>query len=387
MGVTEHTYGTDGVIAVANLAMLTGNVGSPGAGVNPLRGQNNVQGACDMGCLPDVYPGYQRVADPAVQAKFESAWGCALPSAPGLTLTQMIDRASHGKMKALYLIGENPALSEPNQSHAVAALKRLDLLVVQDIFLTETAKLAHVVLPAASFAEKNGTFTNTERRVQRVRQAVLPPGEARPDWQIICALAKKMGVPGFDFNDPKEVMEEISQLTPIYGGISFECLENDSRQWPCPSPEHPGTPILHTEKFSRGRGKFTALTYSPPAEVSDETYPFILTTGRSLYQYHTGTMTRKVSALGKRLGENRLEINPADATCLGVAEGDPVKVISRRGEMHTRAKVTDATPPGLVFLNFHFAEAPTNILTGSAYDNKTGTPDYKVTAVKVEKIT
>jgi len=386
MGVAEHSRGTDGVMAVANLAMLTGNIGRPGAGVNPLRGQNNVQGACDMGCLPDVYPGYQRVSDPAARAKFESAWGRSLPLTPGLTLTQMMNMAHQGHLKAIYLVGENPVLSEPDQEHTLAALGHLDLLVVQDIFLTETARLAQAVLPAASFAEKDGTFTNTERRVQRVRAAVPPPGEALPDWQIVCALAKKLGAPGFDFRHPSEVLSEISRLTPIYGGLSFDCLENDSRQWPCPSSEHPGTPILHTKDFSRGRGNFVALSYVPPAEAPDEAYPLILTTGRNLYQYHTGTMTRKVGALNQRFGEEKLEINPADAIPLSIAEDDWVRVSSRRGEVRVRARLSDINPPGLVYLNFHFAEVPTNALTGAAYDPQTGTPDYKVTAVKVEKI-
>jgi len=386
MGITEHSHGTDGVMAVANLAMLTGNVGRPGAGVNPLRGQNNVQGTCDMGCLPDVYPGYQRVSDPTARAKFESAWGQGLPTTPGLTLTQMIDKAYEGHLKAIYLTGENPVLSEPNQAHTVAALKRLDLLIVQDIFLTETARLAHVVLPAASFAEKDGTFTNTERRVQRVRQAVAPPGEARPDWQIFCTLAKKMGAPGFDFNNPREVMEELGPLTPIYGGINYSCLENDSRQWPCPSPEHPGTPILHTTGFSRGRGRFVVLSYTPSAETPDENFPLLLTTGRNLYQYHTGTMTRKVRALNECFGEEKLEINPADAVEFGITEDSWVKISSRRGEVRARAKITDINPPGLVYLDFHFAEVPANVLTGAAFDQRAGTPDYKVTAVRVEKI-
>ena len=386
MGIAEHSYGTDGVMAVANLAMLTGNIGQPGAGVNPLRGQNNVQGACDMGCLPNVYPGYQRVDDHGARTKFESAWGQTLPTTAGLTLTQMMEEAYQKRLKAVYMVGENPVLSEPNQSHTIAALEHLDLLVVQDIFLTETARLAHVVLPAASFAEKDGTFTNTERRVQRVRRAVLPPGEALPDWQIVCTLAKKLGATGFDFNDPKEVMDELSRLSPIYGGISFDCLENSGRQWPCPSPEHPGTPILHTATFSRGRGKFIALAYNPPAEAPGETYPLILTTGRNLYQYHTGTMTRKVSGLNKCMGEEKLEMNPADATQLDLAESDWVTISSRRGEVQARVTINENNPPGLVYLNFHFAEVPTNILTGAAFDQKTGTPDYKVTAVRVSKI-
>ena len=385
MGVAEHSYGTDGVMALSNLALLTGNVGRPGAGLDPLRGQNNVQGACDMGCLPNVYPGYQRVDNPDARTKFENAWGRALPSRPGFTLTKMIDEACSGNLKAIHLIGENPVLSDPNQNHTISALKRLDLLVVQDIFLTETARLAQVVLPAASFAEKDGTFTNTERRIQRIRQAVPSPGEAHPDWEILCDLAKRMGAPGFNFANPGEVMDEISRLTPIYGGVGFGYLENNSLQWPCPNPGHPGTPILHTESFSRGRGKFIPLDYAPPAETPDETYPFVLTSGRSLYHYHTGTMTRKVSALNKHSGEGKLEINPADAARLDLVEGDWVKVSSRRGELRTRIIITDVNPPGLVYLNFHFTEVPTNALTGAAHDQRTGTPDYKVTAVKVEK--
>ncbi len=386
MGVAHHSHGTDGVMAVANLAMLTGNVGKPGTGVNPLRGQNNVQGACDMGCLVDVFPGYQKVSDPEARAKFEQAWGGKLSAEPGLTLPDMMDAAHRGSLKAMYVVGENPVLSEPDINHVHEALGRLELLVVQDIFMTETARLAHVVLPAASFAEKDGTFTNTERRVQRVRQAVEPPGQARADWRIVCQLARRMGAPGFDFNSPKEVMDEVNALAPIYGGMSFTCLEKGGLQWPCPTPEHPGTPILHAEKFSRGRGRFVPLAYQPPGEAPDDEYPLVLSTGRNLYQYHTGTMTRKVKALNECFGEEKLDINPEDAAKLGIQDNDWVAITSRRGQVKARARLTDNNPPGLVYMNFHFAEVPTNALTGSAYDPVTRTPDYKVTAVRVEKI-
>ncbi len=385
MGITQHYHGTDGVMAVANLAMLTGNVGKPGTGVNPLRGQNNVQGACDMGALPDVFPGYQKVSDDEAHTRFQKAWGRVLPDKPGLTLTQIIDAAYEGKIKAIYMMGENPLLSEANLEHARQAFSRLEFFAAQDIFLNETNSLAQVVLPAASFAEKDGTFTNTERRVQRVRKAIAPPGEARADWQIVCDIARRMGASGFNFNDPKEIMDEVNRLAPIYGGVTFTCLEKGGLQWPCPSPEHPGTPILHTERFSRGRGKFVPLSFTTPGEAVDAAFPLLLTTGRNLYQYHTGTMTRRVPALNECFNEERLEINPADASKLGIAEGDWTRVSSRRGEVRVRARITENNPPGIVYMTFHFAETPTNTLTGAAYDSQTCTPDYKVSAVKVEK--
>ena len=386
MGITQQSHGTDGVMAVANLTMMTGNVGKPGTGVNPLRGQNNVQGACDMGGLPDVFPGYQRVDDEAALAKFETEWGRKLSGKPGLTLIQIFDAAFEGKIKAIYMMGENPVLSEPDIRHAREALSRLEFLVAQDIFLNDSHGFAHVVLPAASFAEKDGTFTNTERRVQRIRKAVEPPGEARPDWQIVCDIAKRMEVQGFNFNSPREIMDEVNKLAPIYGGISFTCLENGSRQWPCPAPEHPGTPVLHSERFSRGRGMFMPLSYIVPGEQADEQYPFVLTTGRNLYQFHTGTMTRKVPALNECYNEERIEVNPQDATRLGINDGEMLQVSSRRGSVEARAGITDRNPPGVVYMDFHFAETPTNILTGAAFDSPTCTPDFKVTAVNLKKL-
>ncbi len=386
MGITQHTHGTDNVLAIANLAMLTGNIGKPSSGVNPLRGQNNVQGACDMGALPNVYTGYQRVDNPEIQRKFEIAWRCDLSPNPGLTLSEMIDAAYNRRLKAAWVMGENPILSDPDVNHTREAFKRLEFLVVQDMFLTETAQLAHVVLPAASFAEKDGTFTNTERRVQRVRKAIEPVGNAKPDWWIICEIAKMMGAYGFDFSHPSEIMEEIARLTPSYGGINYERLENGGLQWPCPTTDHPGTPILHVGRFVRGLGRFTPLEYKPPAELPDKAYPFLLTTGRSLFHYHTGSMTRRVRGLDAIDPEAAVEINPEDARKLGVTDGEKVKVVSRRGEVVTKARVTEKVPPNVVFMTFHFAESPANVLTGSALDPVAKIPEFKVSAVRIEKL-
>lgn len=386
MGITQHSHGTDNVLAISNLAMLTGNIGKPGSGVNPLRGQNNVQGACDMGALPNVYPGYQAVANPAMKEKFDAAWNCSLPAQPGLTITEIIDAAYNGKIKAIYIIGENPVLSEPQAKHAEEALQKLELLVVQDIFLTETAQLAHVVLPGVTFAEKDGTFTNTERRVQRVRQAIEPMGNAKPDWWITCQIAQRMGKGnGFDFNHPSQIMEEIARLTPSYGGISYSRLEEGGLQWPCPTEEHPGTSILHTELFTRGKGQFIPLKYKPSMESPDADYPLLLTTGRAEQHFHTGTMTRKVRGLNILRSEELVEINPQDASALGIADGETIKVVSRRGGVTAKAKVTDDSPAGVVFMTFHFAESPTNQLTNPALDPVAKIPEYKVSAVRIEK--
>ena len=388
MGITQHSHGTDNVIATANLAMLTGNVGKPSTGVNPLRGHNNVQGACDLGALPNVYPGYQAVGDPNIRENFEAAWQCSLNPSPGLTLTEMIEAAYRKEIKAVYLIGENPALSEPDIAHAREALARLDFLVVQDIFLSETARLADVVLPAASFAEKDGTFTNTERRVQRLRKALEPVGDSRADWWITCQLGNRMGGKGFNFAHPSQIMEEIASLTPSYGGISYERLDDGGLQWPCPTKDHPGTPILHSERFARsnGKGRFIPLEYKPPMELPDAEYPLVLTTGRSLYHFHTGTLTRRVNGLNILRGEGLVEINPQDASSLGIADGEMVKVISRRGEVVARAKVTEVSPVGVVFMTFHFAESPANLLTNPALDPVAKIPEYKVCAVRIERM-
>jgi len=365
--------------------MLTGNMGKPSTGVNPLRGQNNVQGACDLGALPNVYPGYQAVTNPAIKEKFEAAWRCPLSPTPGLTLTEMFDAAYQGQVKAVYLVGENPMLSDADANHIREALNRLEFLVVQDIFLTETARLADVVLPAATFAETNGTFTNTERRIQRVRKAIAPIGDSRPDWLIPCQIAQRMGGKGFDFSHPSEIMDEIASLTPSYGGISYKRLEEGGLQWPCPTEEHPGTPILHTTQFSRGKGKFIPLEYKPSMELPDGDYPLVLTTERSLYHFHTGTMTRKVSGLNILRGEELVQINPKDASALGIADGDEVKVTSRRGQVVAKAKVTEVSPVGVIAMSFHFAESPTNQLTNPALDPVAKIPELKVCAVRVEK--
>jgi formate dehydrogenase alpha subunit len=386
MGITQHSHGTDNVLATANLAMLTGNVGKRCTGVDPLRGQNNVQGACDMGALPNVYPGYQAVSDPRIKGKFEAAWGCSLPSSPGLSLVEMFDAAYRKEIKALYLVGENPALSDPDVQHIREALARLEFLVVQDIFLSETAEFAHVVLPAASFAEKDGTFTNTERRVQLVRKAIEPIGDSRPDWWIVCEAARRMGATNFDYNHPSDIMEEIRKLTPSYGGISCDRLGNEGLQWPCPSEDHPGTCVLHTNTFVRGKGRFVPLKYTPPAEMPDSEYPLVLSTGRSLYHFHTGTMTRKVSGLNAIEPEAAVLINPEDASRLGINQGDKVKVSSRRGEIVVKAEVTDSFAPGVVFMTFHFAESAANILTNPKLDPVSKIPELKVSAVKVEKL-
>jgi len=386
MGITQHSHGTDNVMAVANLAMLTGNIGKAGSGVNPLRGQNNVQGACDMGALPNVHPGYQKVTDEAVRQKFESACGLPLSGDVGLTSTEMMDAAYDGRIKAIYLVGENPVLSDPNAGHVRKALENLDFLVVQDIFLTETAQLADVVLPATTFAEKVGTFTNTERRVQLVRQAVEPPGQARPDWLITCQIARQMGSKGFNFQNAAEIMDEVAQLTPSYGGISHQRLDEEGGlQWPCPDAGHPGTAILHTKQFVRGKGKFTALEYRPPVELPDDEYPLILNTGRSIFHYHTGTMTRRVKGLNAFRNEEWAEINPADAEKSGIADGDRIVVTSRRGQVSARACVTENSAPGSIFMTIHFAESPTNLLTSPALDPIAKIPELKVCAVRVEK--
>ena len=386
MGITQHSHGTDNVLAIANLAMLTGNIGKPSTGVNPLRGQNNVQGACDMGALPNVYSAYQSVTDPNVKRKFEEAWGRTLSGTAGLTLPEIFEAVHKGQIKALYIIGENPVLTDPDSNHIRSALQKLELLVFQDIFLNETGQLAHIVLPAASFAEKDGTFTNTERRVQRVRRFAGPIGESKPDWWITSQIAKRMGGKGFDYESAADVMSEIARLTPSYGGITYERLEKGSLQWPCPTPEHPGTSILHSQIFTRGKGRFMPLEYKPSKELPDDQFPLVLTTKRSLYQYHTGTMTHKVSALNALLGEGLVEINPLDAVALSLNDGDMVKVISRRGDVTAKAKLSGLTPAGVISMDFHFAEMPTNTLTNPAFDPVSKIPEFKVAAVRVEKV-
>ncbi|MEN6484063.1 MAG: molybdopterin-dependent oxidoreductase, partial [Syntrophobacteraceae bacterium] len=387
MGITQHINGTDAVKSVANLAMLCGNMGKESCGVNPLRGQNNVQGACDMGDLPNVFSGYQSVTLPEAREKMEKAWGVSnLPAKPGLTVVEMVDAACKGGIKALYIVGENPMVSDPDLHHVEQGLKSLEFLVVQGIFPTETAKLAHVVLPSACFAEKEGTFTNTERRVQRVRKAVEPPGEAMEDWKIVQELSKKMGYGGMNYGSASEIFDEMAGLTPSYAGMSFERLDRGGLHWPCPSKDHPGTKYLHKDKFSRGKGLFHAIEWVPPAEPPDAEYPFLFTTGRVLYHYHTGSMTKRSRPLMELYPECLIEINAADAASLGVKSGDLVRVKSRRGEMEARAEVGDRTEKGTLFAPFHFSEAAVNRLTIAALDPVAKIPEYKICAVKIEKV-
>lgn len=388
MGITQHTHGTDNVLAISNLALLTGNIGKESTGVNPLRGQNNVQGACDMGGLPDVYTGYQKVTNPEAQKKFEKAWGVSLSNKVGITHTEIFDQIDEGKITALYQIGENPVLSEANANHVKASLDKLDFFVVQDIFFTESAKYADVVLPATTFAEKEGTFTNTERRVQRVRKAMENVGESKQDWEITCAIAKRMGEKGFDYQNVEEIAKEINQLTPSYAGITYDRIENAGIQWPCPTTEHLGTKILHTEKFAvaSGKAKFIPLSYRLSDELPDEDYPLLLTTDRSLYHYHTSTMTRRVDGLRILDSEELLRIHPDDAKKFGVKHGDMVKAKSRRGEVTVKVDVNEICPVGVVSLTFHFFETPTNELTICSIDPVAKIPETKVCSIKIEKV-
>ncbi|MCE5213875.1 MAG: formate dehydrogenase subunit alpha [Methanobacterium sp.] len=389
LGITEHSHGTDNVFALSNLALVTGNIGKPHAGVNPIRGQNNVQGSCDMGCLPDVYPGYQKVKDIKVKEKFEKAWKTELNEDMGMKMPEMIESALKKDLKSLYIMGENPVLSEPDSTKIINALEKLDFLVVQDLFLTETAKLADLVLPGASFAEKDGTFANADRRVQRVRKAIEPLGDSKPDWQIIAELAQKMGVDqGFNFNHAEEVAAEIASLAPIYGGMFYHCLEDEGKQWPCYHEDHEGTSILHQDEFNTetGKAKFKPLSYRPPAELPDEDYPFVLTTGRIIYHYHTSTMTGAVEGMKDLYDQDPVELNPIDAQKLGLEDGELVYIISRRGKVKAPVKITESSPEGLVFMAFHSPNTKTNILTNSACDPITKTPEFKYCAVKIEKI-
>jgi formate dehydrogenase major subunit/formate dehydrogenase alpha subunit len=382
MGITQHSHGTDNVTTLANLALLTGNIGREYTGINPLRGQNNVQGACDVGGLPNVFPGYQKVSDPKVRKKFAKAWDCEIPEKPGLTATAMIDKALEGELKALYIMGENPVLSDPNSGHTVKALKNLDFLVVQDIFMTETAALADVVLPATSFAEKNGTFTNTERRVQLVRRAITPPGQAKPDIMIISEISQRLQMP-MCYVSAEDVFLEIAELWEGVAGINYKRLEKKGIQWPCPTRDHPGTEILFTKGFPVGKPKFTKVEYRPSMELPDKDYPYLLTTGRNLFQYHTGSMTRRVPEIEAVAGKAYIEINAADAKELGVKDGQSIKVTSRRGEIDVPVRITDRVKAGVVFVPMHYAEAAANALTNNALDPVCSIPEYKVCAVKI----
>lgn len=432
MGITQHTCGAENVCALTNLSLLTGNLGIPHAGMNPLRGQCNVQGACDMGCLPNVFSGYQPVhsdrdrgtywrrlkleegrpmqpeidtseiiadsieferpvhkgmsVSDEVRAKFSKAWGVELSDVPGRTIAEMFHYDPKRRPRVMYIMGENPVLTNPRAEHVREALEKMDFIVVQDIFMTETACYADVVLPAASFAEKDGTFINTERRVQRIRRAINPPGQSKADWEIIQALAKRFNL-NWNYTSPKEIWDEIRVLTPHYFlGMTYERLEEGGLQWPCPAPDHPGTPIMHKGRFARGIAEFSTVEYRPlAADATDEKYPFILTTARKLYQFHTRSMTGKSAGLNYLLKEELMEINPQDAEALGLNADDTVKVTSRWGSIETKIQISDRVPPGVVCMSFHFAESAVNVLTNPAVCNMSVAAGLKVTAVRIEK--
>jgi formate dehydrogenase alpha subunit len=399
MGITQHIVGVRNVMTLANFQMLLGNMGVPGGGVNPLRGQNNVQGACDMGGLPNVYPAYQPVTSPEAIEKFTKAWGATTEAKVGLTVTEMMPGILDGKIKSLYIIGEDPVMSDPDTNHIRHCFEELDFLVLQEIFPSETAAYADVLLPGASFAEKTGTFTNTERRVQMVRQAIEPLGDSKPDWWILSQLAKKLMVriservqkeapyAGWEYKSTAEIMSEINAVTPSYGGITHARLEAGERlQWPCPTADHPGTPILHTKQFTRGKGKFMPIDHVPPAERPDDEYPMVMSTGRVLYHWHGGQMTRRAAGIMQVYGEALVEVNPDDAVKFGLNGKTVVRITSRRGSIEAKAWVTDRVPPGMVYANFHFPEASANELTHASLDPVSKIPSYKVTAVKVELV-
>ncbi|MEZ9159273.1 formate dehydrogenase subunit alpha [Vibrio lentus] len=385
MGITQHTTGHDNVRSIANLQLLCGNIGIEGGGINPLRGQSNVQGACDMGALPNNLPGYQKVYNPMVRQKFAMEWGVSdLPAETGLTLTEIIDAACHRDVRGLYVMGENPVLSDPNQAHVIEGLEALDFLVVQDIFLTETAQYADVVLPSCSFAEKSGHFTNTERRVQRINPAVLPPGEAKEDWVIIQMLANAMGG-GWGYNTVADITNEIARVTPQYGGLRWENITVNGVQWPSNKNNPDGTRIMHQTQFTRGRGQMEAIPFRYAAELPDSEYPLVLTTGRVLEQFHTGTMTRKTKGLDNLAGP-RAMISVHDAEALGISNGQMLKVSTRRGEIEITAFVTKRMQKGVVFIPFHFVESPVNRLTTTATDPHAKIPEFKVAAVRIDPI-
>jgi len=387
MGITQHSSGTDNVLSLANLAMATGNLGRESTGVNPLRGQNNVQGACDLGALPDVYPGYQAVDDPEINETFEEHWNADLPEDPGLTITEMIDAARFGKVKGMYVMGENPMVSDPHLRHVQEGLEELEFLVVQDIFVSETAELADVILPAKAFAEKEGTFTNTERRIQPLSTVVDAPGDAKEDWEIVDELAERFDYP-MEYDSVHEITDEIAAVTPIYGGIVADRLDEQGLQWPCEDEDDPGTKFLYADDFNRenGLGKFHGVEYLDPDEIPDDEYPFRLSTGRMLYHFHTRTMTGRSRAIMEHVPDPYVELNPEDAEAYGVEDGERIEVASRRGEIEIPAYVTDRVPAGTIFIPFHFAESAANKLTNPTVDPKSKIPELKVCAARIETL-
>jgi formate dehydrogenase major subunit/formate dehydrogenase alpha subunit len=401
MGITQHITGVRNVMSLANLQMLLGNMGVPGGGTNPLRGQNNVQGACDLGGLPNVFPGYQPVASSEAREKFAQAWGLQpsdLSDKVGMAVTEMMPAAAESRLKAFYILGEDPIMSDPDTNHIRHCLETCDFVLLQEIFPSETAPYADVLLPGASFAEKDGTFTNTERRIQKVNKAIQSPGEAHPDWWITSELAKRVLAEGnrqvreaqyssWDYDNTAQILDEIAALTPSYAGASHERLDHsETFQWPVKDEVHPGTPILHVGQFARGLGKFNPIEHVPPAELPDDEYPMILSTGRVLYHWHGGQMTRRSKGLLEIYPQALIEVNEDDAAKLGLNGNKRVKVSSRRGSIEAEALVTDRVPPGMVYANFHFPEASANELTIAALDPVAKIPEYKVCAVKVEAV-
>ncbi len=384
LGITEHICGVDNVQSLCNLALMTGNIGKEGSGINPMRGQNNIQGAGDAGALPNNYPGFQSVTDPAHQEKFEKAYGRKVDLEKGITKVTALEecgRSIHGML----ICGENTLVSDPDRKHCEHALESLEHLVVIDIFPTETAAVADVVLPATSWAETDGVCTNTERRVQRLRAAVSPPGDARPDWWIITEIGRRMGFPGFEFASAKEVFNELCGVSPIYAGLDWDRIERGEYQWPVPSKDHPGTPRLHEDGFVNGRGKFSMIRYRDPAETVSEEYPVWLTTGRRLESYHTRTQTGRSAGIDYLLSEESLEVHPDDVAAWGLVDGDWCEVTSARGTVKVRVRATERSPRGTVFSSFSFNDVPVNVLTGSGYDPITHTAELKVCPVRVER--
>ncbi len=386
MGITQQTHGTANVNAIANIALLTGNIGRRSTGINPLRGQNNVQGACDAGCLPNVYPGYQRIRIPEIHKKFENAWAAKLSPNPGLTAPEITEQAAEGKIKAVYVMGENPVLGDPNMGHTIKGFKNLDFLLVQDIFLTETARLADVVLPAVSFAEKDGTFTNTERRVQRVRKALVPPGEAKNDSWIIAELSRRMGYE-MNYSSSEEIFDELGSLWPALEGITYAKIQKRGIQWPCPTKNHPGTEYLYKRGFPRGKAAFTPVPFDRDTLKEDKDYPFVLSTGRNLFHYHYGSMTRRVKALESHAGKAYIELHPDDAAELMITSNASVKISSRTGSVIVPVRITERVGKGEVFMPMHYAEAAVNILTDEKALDYSKTPGYKFTRVRIEPLT
>ncbi len=385
MGITHYVTGTDRVKSIANLAMLCGKVGVEGGGCNPLRGQNNVQGACDMGALFNTLPGYGGLSNEELFDRYEELWKVKLPRRPGMPATEVWENIIKGDIRSLYIFGEDPVVADANISHVIGAIEKCDFVVVQDIFLTDTAKMADVVFPAACYAEKDGTFTCTERRVQRVRKAVDPPGEAKPDWQIFRDLSKKMGYE-MHYNSAEDVFEEIRLVTPQYAGITYERLEKVGLQWPVPNEDHPGTAVLHTKEFTRGRGLFIPEDYIPPVELADDEYPMQFTTGRDLARYNFSSMTGKTAEIDDISPECFAEIHPDDAERYDVKDKDTVRLTSRRGSVELRVKITDMSQPGTVFATYNHVESLVNLLTLDALDRLSRTPEYKLCAIKVEVV-